>query len=1060
MRPLCLSSEVGAGFSGCGRCKCLYKAPPYKMTEKVLLFSLLIVGTLSIETRSIPPFNNPPVSRQYPRGCYNSVNNILYMFGGFPESGSYYADIWQFDFGTQAWAEITSTSRLVPSERKGHACFLDEANSVFYLFGGESDLGILGDMWALSLKSYLWTEVEQGGDPPPAVASFAYSSYIENQKIKFAISRGITFETALEDVYIFDLETKKWTKAKGNGTQPKAERDSAMVYFEGAFWYFGGYKEEDNINPKLAESILYKYDIAGEKWATIQTTNTILNRHSFGLVAYNSKLYMFQGWSDAYDDQRTIYKLDLKASSFTWVEVEFTNDLYDPLTPYDSYAFDFKGSVAYFACGWNLSELKNNIATMDLKQAEPLTFKAVTYTFITPSARMFHQLVAVGTQLFMYGGQGRNSKLGDLWAFDTESLTWTRKQMIGDSPANRSGYSTCLVGDIIYLYGGEGDLYLNQDLYYYDVSSEKWYKITNIEIPPARKHACMICDFPRLYILGGITVNGYVAEIWEIDMEALTLRLLSKGDDDRGVPPFAYSQCSGEYENGSLQIYIMHGETLAEKPLDKYYIYSLATDSWTIHDTTRLMSRSAIMKINEHIILVGGENWGLFGFRNVYDIHFKEGTESYLGDIPEKMYATAFVYYKSAMYVHGGGDSLGKKFRSAVPIGSFIIVEFNENCSDCHFECSKGTSKSSNNTCTPCKPGTYSDDFDSLCKLCPTGTASVYYGNASLRQCKPCSEGYYAPLEGSERCYQCPTNYYCEVGSFSPNRDSLITLSTKSVQPASYAINKEVLRTLSLTMEILIASFGVIVFCLFILLHKKKSCFSHFDIFKKNHNHFVDEIMYIRKKPIGGLFSLWYVFFAMFFIVISFATYFVDNIDETKALVPLVAVEDEYDRISGDFNITTTFQNFRVTCGEDSVCKSFVSVTVEQISGAYETSCSHIYSDCIITTSCFDCSIQTGSKVKYVLLDAYSFATAVAVNVTSTSSIPDELSSIEQAIEAVENSVFRGPEASQIFFEITPSVRSKQIFSTEEDPNAEDKTGFHVAATKASVSGSQVKVEE
>lgn len=183
-----------------------------------------------------------------------------------------------------------------------------------------------------------------------------------------------------------------------------------MVYYEGDFYFFGGYKEEDNIDPSLAEQILYKYTLSTLTWSLVTTSNTINNRAAFGMAVYNGSLYMFPGWSDWLKDQRTILKLNLKTTLLTWQEVRYTNDIYEPLIPYDSYGFDFKGSIGYFSCGWNVSELKNNLSLIDLDSAEPLTFVVVTTNFIAPSARMGHQLVTIGTHLLMFGGQGKNSK--------------------------------------------------------------------------------------------------------------------------------------------------------------------------------------------------------------------------------------------------------------------------------------------------------------------------------------------------------------------------------------------------------------------------------------------------------------------------------------------------------------------------------------------------------------------------------------------------------------------------------------------------------------------------
>lgn len=42
-----------------------------------------------------------------------------------------------------------------------------------------------------------------------------------------------------------------------------------------------------------------------------------------------------------------------------------------------------------------------------------------------PEARSFHKMIAVGTNIYMFGGCGSNGRLNDLWKFDTIDNKWT-----------------------------------------------------------------------------------------------------------------------------------------------------------------------------------------------------------------------------------------------------------------------------------------------------------------------------------------------------------------------------------------------------------------------------------------------------------------------------------------------------------------------------------------------------------------------------------------------------------------------------------------------------------
>jgi septation ring formation regulator EzrA len=55
--------------------------------------------------------------------------------------------------------------------------------------------------------------------------------------------------------------------------------------------------------------------------------------------------------------------------------------------------------------------------------------------------------------------------------------------------------------------------------------------------------------------------------------------------------------------------------------------------------------------------------------------------------------------------------------------------------------------------------------------------------------------------------------------------------------------------------------------------------------------------MYIRKTLIGGIFSIIFIFAALSVIFRMSFSYMIDNVIETKALVPYVAFEQEYENV-------------------------------------------------------------------------------------------------------------------------------------------------------------------
>ena len=63
--------------------------------------------------------------------------------------------------------------------------------------------------------------------------------------------------------------------------------------------------------------------------------------------------------------------------------------------------------------------------TEEWSEVEYATADASSSSSPPPEARSFHKMVAVGTDLFVFGGCGASGRLADLHKFDTKTRTWT-----------------------------------------------------------------------------------------------------------------------------------------------------------------------------------------------------------------------------------------------------------------------------------------------------------------------------------------------------------------------------------------------------------------------------------------------------------------------------------------------------------------------------------------------------------------------------------------------------------------------------------------------------------
>lgn len=486
-----------------------------------------------------------------------------------------------------------------------------------------------------------------------------------------------------------------------------------------------------------------------------------------------------------------------------------------------------------------------------------------------------------------------------MWKFDLETEKWEAVQISGKAPEPRSGAASTAIGDRLGLFGGEGESELYADLYIYDNISGEWSQIAADGLPSARKHACMSSYYPYLYLFGGITQNGYSDEVWKIDIKNFASQLLSSGNPS-GPLPSAFSGCHVEEDGGEIMFYVYTGETEGETPLDG--VFKLQTNGliWTSLGPLTLRSQSSTVKVMNRILVVAGEQWGLDAHNTVYMMDTDTTVVSQLASFPSSIYSAASRYYKTAFYIFGGGDKFGEKFRSSVPVHNFYKLELNVACGEfCNWQCSPGTHLTSSGSCEACPEGTYSDLYGlSYCKACPLGTFSKRKGNSSLRQCYPCEEGFYNPLAGSRMCLGCPSGYFCEVGSSVPSLSPQSSAVVSNSQPDLFVPGTEKVDSFSVQLQNGFIGLGMLTMMLiFIFKQRIYNFVSSLDLFDDLHNHEDDVPITKHKNFFGGFFSLLFYVCVTFYLIVAFLVYAWDNVEEIKALVPLVTLEKEYNDV-------------------------------------------------------------------------------------------------------------------------------------------------------------------
>jgi hypothetical protein len=433
--------------------------------------------------------------------------------------------------------------------------------------------------------------------------------------------------------------------------------------------------------------------------------------------------------------------------------------------------------------------------------------------------------------------------------------------------------------------------------------TNQWVKLdlSTDSKPTARKGACMASVESKFFIFGGISDTGYMNEIWEFNIDTLSYSQLKSNGD---IPPkFAYANCEAKLEGNSIKYRVFQGETPGGYNSLSLYEYDYKSQTWTRlidqGSTLNSASKGSSYYMQNKLISIGGNIWGQYAKNEIVFTDIETGTSEVKGYLPSRYYGGDSVYFKDKIYIFGGGGTF-----SSFPIQSqvnnqLLVVEFNSDCqnqSECIFKCSAG-SYEKDGSCISCPAGSYSSQSgQKSCIPCPAGLFSNLSGADSPKDCLPCNEDFYNPLPGQTRCLSCPYGTSCSPGSSSLT-PRLTASELQSIQPELYKPPTELVSKYTSYVQYCIV-FQISILLLLLLFNTRfRKFISKIDIYIYNHNHFVNSPMQVKRTLLGGTFTIFVICFATMIVTNQSVSYIMDNSIETKALVPLVAIEEEYDNV-------------------------------------------------------------------------------------------------------------------------------------------------------------------
>ncbi len=431
----------------------------------------------------LSPSGTPPAARESASSVYDSVNNIMTIYGG-DAGGAGLGDTWVLSHangtgGTPEWTKL-SPSGTAPSARTGQSATYDPSTDRMTVFGGIANGLTLSDSWVLTSANGIghpaWSLIPVTGTAP----SVAYHSAVYDQ--------------ALNEAYVFagtssadklTTNSHAFTLYGANGITKTGSRwilgGPAVRYSQSAFYdtatnslfVFGGQHAQTNIDFSdywQASNVIGSSNL---KWTVLSPKGSHPSARfgHTGLFDSGSDRLMVFGGATGFpapcvNDYHVLEHANTQGGSLTWLAVTPSGtappvralhaSVYDSVTNTLIIFGGYNCKTTYYNDVWVLKDANDVTGTPSWTQLAP--------TGTPPSVRESSSAVYNSTfnTLIVFGGDaGGTTRYGDIWLLSNANGTggtpkWTQLIPSGHGPGARSGQSATYdsINDRMTIYGG------------------------------------------------------------------------------------------------------------------------------------------------------------------------------------------------------------------------------------------------------------------------------------------------------------------------------------------------------------------------------------------------------------------------------------------------------------------------------------------------------------------------------------------------------------------------------------------------------------------------------
>ena len=205
-----------------------------------------------------------------------------------------------------------------------------------------------------------------------------------------------------------------------------------------------------------------------------------------------------------------------------------------------------------------------------------------------PEPRFGHSMVELNGILYIFGGQGQETKCGqidfgralmktagdfnDLWGYDKDINEWEKVVPANDPPPARQGHAAAVYSDKMYVFFGQGESGDLSDVWTYDFNTNTWEQQTGG--PPARvNHTATVVNNDILIFGGRTSDNSQIfGDAWSYDP--------ATGNWEQKASIFGGEERYGHSATPCDDMIYVYGGAGASTIYDDMWVYSLSMNSW------------------------------------------------------------------------------------------------------------------------------------------------------------------------------------------------------------------------------------------------------------------------------------------------------------------------------------------------------------------------------------------------------------------------------------------------------------------------------------------------